>query len=227
MGEIQFEDPPSQLRVLVTLLGCMLIAAFLQIVAEECTNNFVFRALNDTQLSISLVKLLVGGLLSIFAFRASGLRIGDKSGWKKRWLLVVFFFLMPLIVTVIVYPYFSGRPFRGMSIAFWLIAPIAEELLFSGFIFGQMEKIFGKAPLGWGGALSAAPMITAFLFALYFWPFLRNEDAAGKLGASYAKTQMFYAVIYSAWILNMRRWTGSVWPCVLNHIVLNVMMVVL
>jgi hypothetical protein len=224
MAEIPFEEPPAQWRVVLTLLVCVLLAGFLQIACEKASDNFVLRALGDDPLALSLLKLIFAFLLCLFTFQSSGLTFGGKAGWRRHWLAVFFFFVLPLVLCAILYPLLGGKPApgHGKLLAFWLVTPVAEQLLFSGFIYGQMQAVFGKPSQAVAGAFSAAPIVTAFLFALYFWPELRNANESGS-----ALLHMILAFIYSAWILNLRRWTASVWLCVLNHVLMNVLMALL
>ena len=227
MSDIDLTEGPSQTQIILTLLGCMLLAAFLQLACEFGQEKVALLGL-DGHVAINAMKLVVAVVLAGIAFRTSGLTLGDKLAWKRRWIFVALWWLLPPLLVLAVYPNFTSRPFHGASWGFWLLAPIAEELLFGGFIYGRMAGIFGKPSTNWRGAFSPTLIITAFLAALFFWPFLRNADNAGKnIGVSYAEFQMLYVFLFSLWMFNIRRWTGSILPAVLNHILVNVLLVLL
>jgi len=220
MAEIPFEEPPPQWRIALTLLGCVLLAGFLQIVSELACDNLVMRALGDETLAVSLIKFTLAILLCLSSRIASGLQIGDRAGWKRHWLAVIFIWVLPVIVVAILFPALGKPDHTYKSMGFWLVTPIAQQLLFSGYIYGQMQFIFGRPAHTGMRALGAAPLVRSFLFALSFWPLLRASEPGPVI------TQMAYAFLYSLWILNIRRWTDSVWPCVLNHLLVNMLIAI-
>lgn len=229
MSDYDLTEGPSQPQIVITLLGCMLLAAFLQLACEFSHEKFALLGIEGS-VAINAMKLLLAVLLAGAAFRSSGLTLGHKLSWQRHGIFVALWWLLPPLLVLTVYPNFTTRPFHGASWSFWLLAPLAEELLFSGFIYGRMAGIFGKPAQNWRGAFSPTLLITAFLAALYFWPFLRNADNTGKIGeigVSYAQFQMLYVFLFNLWMLNIRRWTGSIWPGVLNHILVNVLMALL
>lgn len=225
MTESHFEEPPPLFRVFAVLVSCMLLAAFLHVGVESLVERTVLHfSPKPGYLPGALLKLFVAGALCFLTLRTSGLGLGDRLGWQRHWKAILVLCVIPPLVSLAVYPNFTSRPFYGASSGFWLLLPLAEELLFTGFIYGQMTTVFGKPSQSWQGAFGSAPLITASLFSIYHWSDLRFSDGASIFGFSYASLQMIYALFSSLLMMNIRRWTDSIWPAVLSHIAVNALM---
>jgi len=97
-----------------------------------------------------------------------------------------------------VLPFFGGGP-QGLLLALFLgavVAPIAEEVYFRGFIYAGLRERLG---LGWAVVLSAALFALAHLVPSVVVPIF-------VMG-------LVFALLYE--------WTGSLWPCVALHTAVN------
>ena len=83
------------------------------------------------------VALLFGVILAAPAPRRNGLCIGAI---QKHWWRVLIVMAIPITLTAIVYPRLSVRPFAGASISMWLISPLAQDLVFVGYIYGRFAE---------------------------------------------------------------------------------------
>ncbi|HLX63597.1 MAG TPA: CPBP family intramembrane glutamic endopeptidase, partial [Planctomycetota bacterium] len=155
------------------------------------------------------------------AWGSSGLRLGDARAWSRCLYQIFFVWMMPPLLVLSLYPALTSQPFHAYHWpkAWWLYGSIAQELLFTGFIYGRLVSVFGTPPRGIVGAFSAPVLVTAFLYALSHWPNLQTNEHG--MTASYVAFQLLYSFLGFAWMLNIRRWTGSVWPGVLNHVLVN------
>jgi membrane protease YdiL (CAAX protease family) len=81
--------------------------------------------------------------------------------------------------------------------------PLAEGLVFRGFVLHRLEQLFGPGPAS--AALASA--LGAVLFGLAHWP----QGPAGML-----------AGVALGGVLNWQRaWRGSAWPTLLTHAIYN------
>lgn len=159
----------------------------------------------------SIILLLFGLVLVVPTRRRSGLRLGSiRTHW--RWVLLVCG--IPPLLTAIIYPQLPVRPFAGASMSMWLISPLAQSLVFIGFIYGRLEPLFAsyihpRLHIRW------ALVITVLLFGLWHAP------GWISLPAWYAVFQFFYtSVAYIVPALS-RQWTGSIFYVVLCHSAVN------
>ncbi len=219
------EDAPSQLRVIFTLLFSVLLAAFSTPMLEQLRNSTPvtlqtgWDAPTDTLMNI--VYLCVAMILCGMTWRLSGLGIGDSKRWKRHVYHIVFVWIMPPLLVLSMYPVLTEKPFHAFHwpIGWWLVGSIAQELLFSGFIYGRMVSLFGPDSGELRGAFCLPVLFTAFLYALNHWPNIQTTEHG--MSSSFVKFQFLYSFLGCAWMLNVRRWTDSVWLGVLNHILVN------
>jgi membrane protease YdiL (CAAX protease family) len=120
---------------------------------------------------------------------------------------------LPIVLTAIVYP-LTAQPFKGDRAGAWLISPLAQELLFTGFIYGRLDASFpgtihGRLPI------RRALLLTAVFFMLWHVP---NFEG---MGAGYVMFQLAYTLIGGAWGLLARQLTGSILPGVFTHMAVN------
>src|SRR5262249_38396516 len=150
-------------------------------------------------------------VLCLIRFRASGLGFGEARAWKRRAQKIGFVWMMPPLLVLSLYPLLTDRPYYAhhWPLAWWLIGSIAQELLFAGFIYGLMTRIFGQPPEDNSGAYSTPVLVTAFLYSLFHWPNLQSTEHG--MSTAFVQMKFAYAFLGCAWMLNIRRWTGSVW----------------
>lgn len=149
-------------------------------------------------------------LLCLGAASRSGLCLGT---WKPRFWNIAVVCAVPAVLVAIVSP-FTSQPFKGDRIGSWLISPAAQDLLFSGYLFGLL-KVWFPGRLIRLVPLDRAVVLTAVLFSLWHTP-----NFVG-IGAAFVTFQLFYTFLFYCWILRTRQWTGSILPVVIAHMAAN------
>ena len=149
-------------------------------------------------------------LLCLTCIRRSGLVLGT---WRKQLGLVVLVVSIPIVLTAIIYP-LTSTPFSNSSISTWLISPIMQDLLFSGYLYGLLRGRFAKMPVS-KLPINTAMLITAMLFAFWHVPNFHG------MAAAYVSFQLLYTFIGLVWALIAREITGSIIPVVVIHMCVN------
>ncbi|MCH7632025.1 MAG: CPBP family intramembrane metalloprotease [Planctomycetes bacterium] len=140
----------------------------------------------------------------------SGLTFGR---WEGRSLKVIGICLLPIVLTAIVYP-FTSRPFNGGRIGLWLVSPLAQDLLFAGYLYGLFDEAFpGHAHRKC--RVNRTVLLTAMFFALWHVPNFLG------MAPTYVAFQLFYTIVGGAWMLLARQLTGSIIPGVVTHMACN------
>ena len=170
----------------------------------ESLGEHGYATLYDTATVITPLLLCLGAPIR------SGLSLGR---WRGCRLKVAGICLLAIALTAIVYP-FTSRPFSGGPIGTWLVSPLAQDLLFTGYVYGLLARTFparihARIPVG------RAVVLTAALFALWHVPNFWGMSAA------YVSFQLVYVFIGGAWVLLTRQLTGSIIPGVLTHMGVN------
>jgi len=124
-------------------------------------------------------------------------------------------FLLPPLLVLTVYATMTDRPFHGSPWSLWLIQSIAQEFFFTGFVYARCSALFGEPGPERRDALHPALLFTALCFTAWHWPNIRY------LSRDYLIFQGAYTFLGACWLLQMRRWTGSLWPGVANHVLVN------
>jgi membrane protease YdiL (CAAX protease family) len=162
-----------------------------------------------------LVLLGFGLLLVASAPRRSGISLGTKEHRGKAIAICGFIIGGALAYRV----FFQGGTFSdwqtGWSI--WAISPLAQELVFSGFILGLLHQHF---PRWWFASvpMTTAVAITAALFAM--WHFIPDYIFARE-DMSFIGFRIAYTA--GGWLLYgiSRLWTGTILYAVIMHIAVN------
>jgi membrane protease YdiL (CAAX protease family) len=124
--------------------------------------------------------------------------------------------IAPPAIASIVIPRLPERPFAGQEIGAWLLSPLAEELLFTGFLFGQLIRHFPNPIRPWL-RMPAAVLLTAAFFSLgHGW-----NLAFSKMSVEYAVFQLGYTFVGGIVHALIRYWSGSIWYAVLVHMSVN------
>jgi membrane protease YdiL (CAAX protease family) len=150
-------------------------------------------------------------LLCLGAPLRSGLTLGK---WKGNTIRTVLVCVLPIVSSALYRSYSTYHPFRGDRSGIWLISPAAQDLLFSGFLFGLFNLVFpgriqARLPV------SKAVLLTAAFFAFWHLPNFFDYKT------SFVCFQLLYTFIGGAWILQSRQWTGSIIPGLLSHMAVN------
>lgn len=158
-----------------------------------------------------LSSLSLAVLLTIWAPRTFGLI------WARTWTAhrMVTIVGGGMVAVAIVGMLFIRVPFYGGSSAIFLCVPLAEELLFRGFLFAVLDDAF---PRKWSFGrlrLSIAIVVTAFAFGLWHLGGLRMPTDG------FIMFQVIYATIAGLLLAIMRENTGSIWAPWVVHFVVN------
>jgi membrane protease YdiL (CAAX protease family) len=159
-----------------------------------------------------LVLLAMGLGLALSAPRRSGLTLGSV---RAHWRGVLIVCGGPVLVTAAVYPMLPERPFTGASWSLWAVSPLAQDLVFIGYLYGRLARAFPgpvHPRLPWSRAL----LVTAMFFAIWHVPNLSSIMSAGYVGF-----QLAYAAVGLAIVGLSRQWTGSILYAWLTHAAVN------
>ncbi len=140
-----------------------------------------------------------------------GLRVGDDM--RKKWPWVFLICIVPILVTAICYPLLPYKPYSGSPIATWLISPLAEDLLFAGFLYHGFSVYFPGA-VGKGIPVNRCVFLTAACFSLAHLP---NIAWVG----SYIWFQLVYTFLGACLVGIIRQWTGSIIYITAVHMAVN------
>lgn len=157
--------------------------------------------------------LLYGLALTLPTWRRSGLRIGTI---REHWKGVLLVCGGPVLLTLLVYPNLPERPFAHAGPGMWLVSPLAQDLVFLGFILGQLEPRFPRPFVRRLGAPRALVVGAAF-FAAWHLP---NFCAHG-ISTGYVVFQLGYTAGGFLLVGLSRVWTGSILYGVLEHSLVN------
>lgn len=158
-----------------------------------------------------LLLLAFGLALALSSRERSGLRMGTI---RERWRPVLLVCGGAVLATALVYPLLPTRPWGKAPVTMWLVSPLAQDLVFIGYLYGRLRRAFPgqvRAPLPVDHAL----FITLAFFGLWH---LQN---VGSLPLAYLLFQLFYTSGLAIIPALSRQWTGSVWYAVLCHSAIN------
>ncbi|MCY3019997.1 MAG: CPBP family intramembrane metalloprotease [Planctomycetota bacterium] len=162
-----------------------------------------------------LLFLIEGLALCALTPRKAGLGLGQAEHWRRFAVPLAVVFALPPLLAATVYAHCTSRPFHGATWSMWLVQSAAQEFFFSGFVYARLSEVYGEPPRNWRGAAHPVLLLSALCFAVWHWPNVR------WLTPSYMVFQFVYAPLGGWWGVQMRRWTGSLWPCVANHVLVN------
>jgi len=103
-----------------------------------------------------LVLLILGLCLALSACRQSGLALGTL---RRCWRGVLLVCGGPILITALVYPNLAERPFAEAGWSMWAVSPLAQDLVFIGFLYGRLELAFP-------GYVSSKPHFSSAVFLL-------------------------------------------------------------
>jgi membrane protease YdiL (CAAX protease family) len=162
------------------------------------------------QTSHSLVLLAFGLALTLPSRRRSGLRIG---AFRANWLRVLIVCAIPVLVTAIVYPRLPVQPFSRGRIEMWLVSPLAQDLVFQGFLLGRLERSYpprGRLRFG-----------TALVIGATFFSAWHLQNFASGMPRAFVLFQLAYTAAGFLLTGLSRLWTGSILYATLSHSAVN------
>jgi membrane protease YdiL (CAAX protease family) len=166
----------------------------------------------DMRTARTLVLLALGLALTLPMRRRSGLRLGRFRQNRWRVLLVCG---LPVLLTAIVYPLLPEHPFADAGIDMWLLSPLAQDLIFMGFLFGRLERSFPpRHPDAF--RVSSALAAGAIFFAAW-----HVQNFFADVSAAYVVFQLAYTAAGFLLTGLSRQWTGSLLYATLSHSAVN------
>ncbi len=122
--------------------------------------------------------------------------------------------LIPIALTAIVYPKLHVRPFKGAPASMWVISPLAQDLVFAGYLYGLFEelaprRVHPRVPIN--GAL----LLSSLFFGLW------HAQGVQSVNAGYVFFQMAYVFIGALWVGMTRVLTGSIFYGTIVHMAAN------
>ena len=157
------------------------------------------------------LQLAIGLSLALSAPVRSGLRIGNiRSHWKKVLLVCG----LPVAVAGIVYPLLPFRPFADQPITVWILSPLAQDLVFIGYLYGCFEGsaagfLHKRVRIRWSLVLTAALFSLHHFSGYGYWP------------AGFVTLQIVYTFVGLLLIGLSRQWTGSILYAAATHTCVN------
>ncbi|MBI1861496.1 MAG: CPBP family intramembrane metalloprotease [Deltaproteobacteria bacterium] len=129
---------------------------------------------------------------------------------------------MPCLIALVYGSFRSGPSFiealRGhenLQQFLWpvLIAPISEELLFRGWVYGLTDRLFKGKLLTFTNPFPVAVWVSAISFSLWH---IQNAGSIGEVAF-----QMFYTLFVGLWLGDWRYQSGRIWGPIIGHVLLN------
>lgn len=166
-----------------------------------------------------------GAVLVAVAPRRSGLTFGNRRTRRAALIACALVVALALGVRFGVFD-FAGlnemrlRLVRGCpSLTSWAVSPLAQELIFTGFVLGYLQEHFPKR-VHPNLPVTGAVVMTALLFGL--WHFVPDHTSPFA-SADFTAFRFAYTVggmlVYGV----VRLWTGSILYSVITHTAVNYM----
>jgi membrane protease YdiL (CAAX protease family) len=158
-----------------------------------------------------LFALGFGIVLVAGALRRSGVQWGRTHQCLLRCALVS---IVPIVAAAIIYPLLPAQPWRGGPIGTWLISPLAQDLVFIGYIYGRLGVVFP------GVVHKRFPVDKALLIAGAFFSAWHLPNFL-SLDPGFVVFQLVYTYVLFVWTGLTRQWTGSILFFTLTHSAIN------
>ncbi len=163
--------------------------------------------------TIYLAELVFGLALAVPTWQRSGLRLGK---WRGRGRGLVLVCILPALIAGALYALLPERPFHKSGVGMWLISPLAQDLVFMGYLYGRFEELFPeylhpRLPLRW------ALVLASVFFALWHLPNMAHES----IGVRFTLFQMAYTFVGGCFVGLSRQWTGSMLYFTCSHMLIN------
>ena len=159
----------------------------------------------------SFALLAVGIVLALPTRERSGVRLGSIREHRRAVLLVCG---LPVLATALVYPLLPVRPFASGYMTMWAVSPLAQQLVFTGFIYGLLEPHF-SAFVHPRVRVRRALVLSTLLWGLWHVPNFAT------MSTGYVWFQLFYTGVLGIVPALSRQWTGSILPAVACHTAVN------
>jgi len=158
-----------------------------------------------------VVLLLLGLALVLPTRRRSGLQIGRLRKYRLRVLVTS---LLVIGTVAAVYPNLPTRPWANTSAEMWILSPLAQDLIFVGYLYGRLLRAFP------GHVHPAVPLDRSLCIVVAFFAFWHIPNFLA-LPAGYVVFQLLYTSVGALVPGLTRQWTGSVLPVTFLHSATN------
>ncbi|MBN2583275.1 MAG: CPBP family intramembrane metalloprotease [Planctomycetes bacterium] len=158
-----------------------------------------------------LFSLLFGLILVAGSWRRSGLRFGSV---RRHWRGVLLVCGIPIVATAVVYPLLPERPFADAPMTMWLVSPLAQDLVFSGYLYGRFGLV-SDSYVHPRVRIRLALVLAAVFFSLHHLPGLLS------LSVGYVAFQLTYTFLGLLLVGLSRQWTGSLFYITATHMAVN------
>ncbi|HYD35000.1 MAG TPA: CPBP family intramembrane glutamic endopeptidase [Vitreimonas sp.] len=189
------------------LLSAIIILALINYQLAKLTQRLMIAVYPSWSyhLTISVPWFLICFLPAAAQYRYSGLEI-NRQQFLKKWPEIIGSFLLIMIGLVVFVLLGVTAFFHNVKspLIFFLVTPIVEELLFRGWIYGQLEK-YKLYPI----------MGSAMLFGLHHLQYF------GYRPTPFALFQITYTLLLGLFFGVMRKKSGSIYPSLVTHIIIN------
>lgn len=155
-------------------------------------------------------QVVLGLALTVWAPGAFGLRWGRTRSEVRT----VALYAVAMIGVCAVVMLFVRTPFYGGCVAIYVVVPLAEELLFRGFLFASTEQAFPRRLSGFGRSISVATILTAVAFSAWHLGGLTMPQG-------FIWFQLVYTFVAGFLWGILRERTGSIWSGWLIHAAIN------
>ena len=158
-----------------------------------------------------VLQMLFALLLVLSTPRRSGLRIGRiRQHW---WKVLIVCGGIPLVWYAVM-QFLPPSPFEFITASHWIVSPGAQELVFTGYLYGHFERVttanvYRRIPIR--GAL----VLTALFFSLW------HVQNFLWLPAGWISFQLGYTFVGMMIYGLSRQWTGSAFYCFIPHMIVN------
>lgn len=172
-----------------------------------------------TGLAFGMVNLCIFGTLAMI-WPSQG--FGQSWRPERRQSLAVLFFIALSMLFPVLNTFMTSSavvPFKSMGFATWTITPVEEEILFRGFLYALLLKIFRCSPdSSWREIMPVLLLGSAWFSLWHLFP-----HAIINYGWGAVLSQVFLTFWGGLFFSVMRHWTGSIWLVIPLHAAGNLM----
>ncbi len=168
-------------------------------------------------LAVALINLVFFGTLAMIW---PHLGFGDAWRANRHHSLIIF----SIIVVSLFAPIFNGfwesaNPFKEMGWVTWTLTPVEEEILFRGFLYTLLLRLFRQTPYSSWRKVLPVLLLGAVWFALWHIYPPAIEKHGWRVVGLQAIMTFFAGILFNG----LRHWTGSIWFVIPVHAAGNFM----
>ena len=167
--------------------------------------------------AVGLLHLLIWGTMALIWPKTGFGDIREPDLYQRITVIV-------LVSVCMVSPVLMSSPgraeaFKEMGFVVWTITPVSEEILFRGFLYTLLLRVFHVTPdSSWKDTLPVLLFGGLWFSLWHLVPSAVANHGWGLVGPQLVIT-FFAGIIFSG----LRHWTGSIWLCIPIHAAGNFM----